>query len=247
VAITSDSSVLPSEPEGGLDPEEAVGLLLRDLRASADGLTGVEAQRRLLQYGPNALNRRRGLRWPSELAAQLTHPLALLLWAAAALSFADGNGVIAIAVLLVIFLNAAFALAQELQAERRRGAVAVSAAEGDRPTRRPAMLAGVEPLERVRPELEADVASDLIERVVAGTAASERLAHPHRAVDELGLRGEHRRPDPLAGQVAQRERGLKPRDAAAGDQDVEGLSVVGAHGDHATRAWPLRQPPGAEP
>ncbi len=118
VAIPSDSSVPPSEPEGGLDPEEAVGLLLRDLRASADGLTGAEAQRRLLQYGPNELHRRRGLRWPSELAAQLTHPLALLLWAAAALSFAVGNGVIAIAVLLVILLNAAFALAQELQAER---------------------------------------------------------------------------------------------------------------------------------
>jgi calcium-translocating P-type ATPase len=118
VAFTSDSSVVASEQDDGLNPEAAVGLLLRDLRASPDGLTSAEAQRRLLQYGPNELRRRRGLRWPAELAAQLTHPLALLLWAAAALSFAVGNGVIAIAVLLVIFLNAGFALAQELQAER---------------------------------------------------------------------------------------------------------------------------------
>jgi magnesium-transporting ATPase (P-type) len=118
VAITSDSSAGSSEQGDGLNPEEAVGLLLRDLRASPDGLTTAEAQRRLLQYGPNELRRRRGLHWPAELAAQLTHPLALLLWAAAALSFAVGNGVIAIAVLLVIFLNAGFALAQELQAER---------------------------------------------------------------------------------------------------------------------------------
>ena len=56
-----------------------------------------------------------------ELAAQLTHPLALLRWVAAALSLAAGNVPVAIAVLFVIFLNAFFALIQELQAERRRG------------------------------------------------------------------------------------------------------------------------------
>ena len=58
------------------------------------------------------------VRWPAELAAQLTHPLALLLWVAAALSLAVGNVPVAIAVLLVIFLNALFALIQEMQAER---------------------------------------------------------------------------------------------------------------------------------
>src|ERR1700674_1865938 len=106
-----------SEP-GGPDPEEAVGLLLRDLNATADGLSTAEADRRLLQYGANELRRRRGTSWPGELAAQLTHPLALLLWVAAALSFAVGNVPVAVAVLLVIFLNAVFALAQEMQAER---------------------------------------------------------------------------------------------------------------------------------
>jgi hypothetical protein len=79
VAITSDSSVVPVEQDDGLDPEAAVELLLRNLRASPDGLTSAEAQRRLLQYAPNELRRRRGLRWPAELAEQLTHPLALLL------------------------------------------------------------------------------------------------------------------------------------------------------------------------
>ena len=53
-----------------------------------------------------------------ELAAQLTRPLALLLWVAAALSLAAGNVPVAIAVLFVIFLNAFFALIQELPAER---------------------------------------------------------------------------------------------------------------------------------
>ncbi len=107
-----------TEPGHGPDPEEAIGLLLRDLHGSRDGLTGVEAGRRLLQHGRNELERRHATRWPVELAAQLTHPLALLLWVAAALSLAVGNGAVAIAVLLVILLNAAFALVQELQAER---------------------------------------------------------------------------------------------------------------------------------
>ena len=55
---------------------------------------------------------------------QLTHPLALLLWLAAALSFAVGSETVAIAVLLVIALNALFALIQEMQAERAVEALA---------------------------------------------------------------------------------------------------------------------------
>ena len=64
------------------------------------------------------------MKWPAELARQLTHPLALLLWLAAALSFAVGSETVAIAVLLVIALNAVFALIQEMQAERAVEALA---------------------------------------------------------------------------------------------------------------------------
>jgi len=99
-------------------------LLLRDLHSSRHGLSSREAARRLLQYGPNELRRRGGAQWPRELARQLTHPLALLLWLAAALSFAVGSQTVAIAVLLVILLNAAFAFVQELQAERAVEALA---------------------------------------------------------------------------------------------------------------------------
>ena len=62
--------------------------------------------------------------WPAELARQLTHPLALLLWVAAALSLAVGSQTVAIAVVLVIVLNAGFAFVQELQAERAVEALA---------------------------------------------------------------------------------------------------------------------------
>ncbi len=109
---------------GEIEPTEHVDLLMRDLRSSPHGLSAAEAHRRLLQYGPNELRRRGGPQWPGELARQLTHPLALLLWLAAALSFAVGSDTVAIAVLLVIALNALFAFVQEMQAERAVEALA---------------------------------------------------------------------------------------------------------------------------
>jgi calcium-translocating P-type ATPase len=108
----------------GLEVLEPQDRLLRDLRTTAHGLSSREAARRLVQHGPNALRRRGGVRWPGELARQLTHPLALLLWVAALLSLVVGSQTVAIAVLLVIFLNAAFAFVQEVQAERAVEALA---------------------------------------------------------------------------------------------------------------------------
>ncbi|MGW3494796.1 cation-transporting P-type ATPase [Streptomyces sp. NPDC001020] len=107
-----------------MNPEEAAELLLRDLRSSRRGLSSAEARRHLVQHGPNELQRRHGRRWPRELARQLTHPLALLLWLAAALLFAVGSHVVAAAVGLIILLNAAFAFVQEVQAERAVEALA---------------------------------------------------------------------------------------------------------------------------
>ncbi|HEY7633876.1 MAG TPA: cation-transporting P-type ATPase [Thermoleophilaceae bacterium] len=100
------------------DPLEPTEVLLRDLRASRGGLSTRESERRLVGYGPNVLTRRGGTRWPRELAAQFTHPLALLLWAAALLAVLAGIKPVAIAIVVVIFLNAIFAFAQEMQAER---------------------------------------------------------------------------------------------------------------------------------
>ncbi len=100
------------------DPREPINLLMRDLRARPEGLTEREAARRLVAYGPNELHRRGGRRWPREITKQLTHPLALLLWLAAALAFVGGTPVLAGAIVAVIGLNAAFAFAEERQAER---------------------------------------------------------------------------------------------------------------------------------
>src|SRR5689334_10738266 len=69
-----------------VDPRASVDRLLRDLRSSRRGLTARAAVRRQVVYGPNALTRRGGRRWPRQILGQLTQPLALLLWLAAVLS-----------------------------------------------------------------------------------------------------------------------------------------------------------------
>jgi len=99
-------------------------LLFRDLRTSELGLSGREAQRRLLVYGPNELPRSSGRRWPGELLKQVTHPLALVLVVAAVLAWLTGTPVLAAAIVAVIVLNAGFAFVQELQAERAVEALA---------------------------------------------------------------------------------------------------------------------------
>lgn len=58
------------------------------------------------------------------MVRQLAHPLALLLWLAAALLPIVGSDVVAAAVVLIIGLNASFAFFQELQAERAVEALA---------------------------------------------------------------------------------------------------------------------------
>ncbi len=121
-ASPADSATSTVEP--GYDPQELLSLLFRDLGSGTSGLSAREAQRRLITAGPNELSRRGGRQWPRQLAAQLVHPLALLLAGAAVLAAVSGSPVLAVAVLAVIVLNAAFAFLQELHAERAVEALA---------------------------------------------------------------------------------------------------------------------------
>ncbi|HEU4848636.1 MAG TPA: HAD-IC family P-type ATPase, partial [Rubrobacteraceae bacterium] len=100
------------------NPEERIDLLLRHLGTQREGLSEREAARRLEQHGPNEIQRREGPGRLRELARQFTHPLALLLWAAALFALVGGLAPLAAAIVAVIVLNAAFAFFQELQAER---------------------------------------------------------------------------------------------------------------------------------
>ena len=111
-----------SEPAA--DPREPLPALFDDLHSSEHGLSAREAARRLVVHGPNTLARRGGRRWPAELARQFTHPLALLLALAAVLAGVTGTPNLAAAIGVVIVLNAVFAFAQEMQAERAVEALA---------------------------------------------------------------------------------------------------------------------------
>jgi calcium-translocating P-type ATPase len=101
-----------------VDPLEPLGQLFRDLRTGPRGLTGREAERRLVVAGRNELERRAGPGLLREVTAQLVHPLALLLWAAAALALAGGTPPLSAAIVVVIVLNAGVAVLQERHAER---------------------------------------------------------------------------------------------------------------------------------
>jgi calcium-translocating P-type ATPase len=101
-----------------VDPQERIGTLLGHLATSRDGLSAREVERRLQQHGLNQITRQRGPGRFVELSRQFRHPLALLLWIAAALAGSAGNTSLAVAIVAVILINAVLAFLQEVQAER---------------------------------------------------------------------------------------------------------------------------------
>jgi calcium-translocating P-type ATPase len=118
--VTTVAEPRPAAP----DPLEPERELFRELRSRPAGLTAREADLRLTEFGPNEIVRR-GRRSPwRDVVVQLTHPLALLLWAASVLAWLAGTAVLSGAIVAVILLNAAFALLQERQAERAVEALA---------------------------------------------------------------------------------------------------------------------------
>lgn len=113
-----------AEHDPPVDPLESLDRLLRDLRSSRTGLSTREAQRRLGVSGYNELVRRRSEGWLRALSRQLVHPLALLLWVAALLAALSSSVPLAVAIVVVIALNAAFAFVQERHADQAVEALA---------------------------------------------------------------------------------------------------------------------------
>jgi sodium/potassium-transporting ATPase subunit alpha len=99
--------------------------VLKRLESGSGGLTPDEVQRRLAQHGRNVLSGPDHFSLLRGLIRHFTHFLAVLLWIAAALSFAadfmrPGEGMMTLgwAILGVIVVNAGFAFFQEYKAER---------------------------------------------------------------------------------------------------------------------------------
>ncbi|MGH2537330.1 MAG: cation-translocating P-type ATPase [Candidatus Promineifilaceae bacterium] len=87
------------------------------------GLDSAEASARIEQYGPNELVERAGRSPWSILWEQLTGFLTLLLIAAAGISIFLGDLIDAIAILLIVVLNAALGFSQEHRAEQAMAAL----------------------------------------------------------------------------------------------------------------------------
>lgn len=82
------------------------------------GLTSREAAARLAEVGPNVMPGGRRVSPWRMMAGELTHLLAVLLWIAAGLAVLAGIPALAIAIVVIVLLNAAFAFAQEYRADR---------------------------------------------------------------------------------------------------------------------------------
>jgi len=105
----------PGRPWHTLSVEEVARSLDAD---PARGLADAEAARRLDRYGPNALAASRGRPALSILAAQFKSLIVALLVGVTAVAFALGETVEAVAVLVVVVLNAVVGFLTEWKAER---------------------------------------------------------------------------------------------------------------------------------
>jgi calcium-translocating P-type ATPase len=95
------------------------------LGSSASGLSGDEATRRRLEFGPNRIEQVRRQPLTVRFLKEFTHFFAVILWIAAGLAFfaeaqspEEGMGTLAWAIVGVIVVNAIFSFWQEYRAER---------------------------------------------------------------------------------------------------------------------------------
>ncbi|MBI4318362.1 MAG: cation-transporting P-type ATPase [Chloroflexi bacterium] len=88
------------------------------LNSSPRGLRQEEARQRLDQYGANEIEEARKTPLFLRFLAYFYQIFALLLWAAAALSFVAGSIALAWTIIGVIFINAVFSFLQEFRAEK---------------------------------------------------------------------------------------------------------------------------------
>jgi P-type Ca2+ transporter type 2C len=86
--------------------------------ARAVGLSTAEAERRLAEVGPNAIEETKGPSPARQLAANFVQPLALLLWACAGLALVAEMPELSVAIALVVVVNALFSFFETYRAER---------------------------------------------------------------------------------------------------------------------------------
>ncbi|MBI4228279.1 MAG: HAD-IC family P-type ATPase, partial [Deltaproteobacteria bacterium] len=92
--------------------------ILFELGTKEDGLSEVEAGRRLKRYGPNILEKIRKRPLILRFTTNLTNLFAILLWIAGILAFIANLPQLGLAIVAVIIINALFSFWQEYKAEK---------------------------------------------------------------------------------------------------------------------------------
>jgi calcium-translocating P-type ATPase len=103
----------------------AVHEAFKSFNSSPEGLSQVEASRRIFEFGPNRVEKLKKQSLVFNLLKGFTHFFALILWVAAGLAFLaefkdpeKGMAILGLAILGVILINALFSFTQEFRAER---------------------------------------------------------------------------------------------------------------------------------
>ncbi|WP_289413627.1 HAD-IC family P-type ATPase [Sulfurovum zhangzhouensis] len=119
VTTAAATHVLPSHEERILfykqEAEDTVEKMDSDINK---GLSEEEAEKRLSYYGFNRIESAKKIKWQWIFIRQFTDMLIIILFIAAAISFAIGESKDAIAILLIVFLNGIFGFVQEFKAEK---------------------------------------------------------------------------------------------------------------------------------
>jgi len=168
------------------------------------GLSAAEAEERLRQYGPNVLQEERGLPAWRQFLEQFTDFIVLVLIAAALVSALLGEQVDAVAILVIVVLNALLGFIQEYRAEQAIHALRKMTAPSAR-VLRDGTVQTIDSRDVVPGDLLILQAGDLV-------AADARLLETHSLrVDESAFTGE-------SGPIKKDAHAHVPEDAHIGDR-----------------------------
>jgi Ca2+-transporting ATPase len=162
---------MPSTPIYSLRPNDVYPAL----ETGPEGLSAEEARSRLNLYGSNRLHvvKTVSLEY-RRLLAQISHPMALVLWAAGLASVIGGRPVLGLVIWVVVLVNAVFSFWQEYRAEQ-----AISSLEGLLPDYARVLREGVE---------SSLAASEIVPGDVLVLAEGDNIPADARVVQEFGLR-----------------------------------------------------------
>ena len=129
-AVTRRGGIIVATQQNALFAMAAIANLtipeaLASAGSSAAGLSTQEAARRLLQYGPNRVEKVARKPWPLRLLQEFIQLFSIILWIAAALSFlaeamspGEGMARIGYALIIVVIISGLFSFWQEYRNER---------------------------------------------------------------------------------------------------------------------------------